>query len=85
MKKLHLYAVISLLSTVTYGQDKIALDHSVYDSWNNITGHKISDNGEWISYEINPGKGDGWLFFHNPVTGKKDSIPRGYGAGRPGT
>lgn len=34
----------------------------------------------WLSYEINPNKGDGWLYIENLETGTKDSIARGYGA-----
>lgn len=38
---------------------KIPLDHSVYDSWKDIRNTIISNDGKWISYEINPQKGDG--------------------------
>jgi len=57
---------------------KIALDHSVYESWNKLEKTKISYNGEWISYELNPQKGDGKLILINPNKGFADTIVRGY-------
>lgn len=59
---------------------KKSLDHSVYTQWKNIESQKITDNGLWLSYEINPAKGDGFLYIYNTETGKKDSIPRGKNA-----
>jgi len=40
----------------------------------------ISNNSEWVTYTINPSKGDGKLFLLNPDTGYKKSIDRGSGA-----
>ena len=61
-------------------QNKIPLDHSVYDSWKDLRNTQISDNGKWVSYEINPQKGDGWLYLVNVTTGVRDSVARGYRA-----
>ena len=57
---------------------KIPLDHTVYESWKRLEKTKISFNGEWISYEINPQKGDGILIIANPDKGFSDTIIRGY-------
>ena len=60
--------------------NKRALEHSDYDGWKNIRNHIISNNGEWLSYEINPQKGDGYLYLYQKSTAKLDSFPRGYKA-----
>ena len=75
MKKLFI-PVLLVITTVAYGQ-KPPLDHSVYDSWKSLSQPIISDNGEWSSFSINPQQGDGWLYFYNNSTGRKDSVPRG--------
>lgn len=67
-------------SLCLFAQNKVPLDHSVYDSWKSLANPIISNNGQWVSYEINPAKGDGWLFIENLETGYKDSISRGYDA-----
>lgn len=40
----------------------------------------ISDNGKYVSYEINPQKGDGWLHLQNPEANRHDSLFRGQSA-----
>ncbi len=71
-----------LLSTITFSQAlvKKPLTHDVYDGWKKLDKPLISDNGIYISYEINPLKGDGWLHLQNPATNKHDSLYRGQGA-----
>jgi len=60
--------------------NKRALQHSDYDGWKNVKGHKISDNGEWVAYEVNPQKGDGYLYLYQQSSAQLDSFPRGYDA-----
>ena len=67
-------------SVYSQNADKIPLDHSVYDSWKELGNTIISNDGIWVSYEIYPQKGDGWLYLVNMETGKQDSVARGYGA-----
>lgn len=81
MKKM-LISLFCLL-TITLSSQEIVkknLDHSVYDSWKNISNTRISDNGEWVSCEINPQLGDGYLHLYNTITGFHDSVARGYAA-----
>jgi len=59
---------------------KIPLDYSVYKKWKKLENPQISNNGEWVSYEINPKKGDGNLYIINVKNGIKDTISRGYNA-----
>jgi dipeptidyl aminopeptidase/acylaminoacyl peptidase len=72
--------IFSLTSFNLFSQDtsKIPLSHDVYNSWKKIEKQKISNDGKWITYGINPQKGDGWLYFYNVDTEKLDSVSRGY-------
>lgn len=72
--------IIISVSCFSQGSNKKPLDHSVYDDWKSITNEIISDDGKWVSYEINPQKGDGWLYLWNATTNKLDSFSRGYKA-----
>lgn len=56
---------------------KVPIDHSVYDDWKILSRQQISQNGQWISYEINPQQGDGQLFLHSLQYNTTDSMPRG--------
>ncbi len=55
---------------------KKPLDASVYTSWKTLKNAAISNDGNWISYEIDPLKGDGWLYIVNPQKNIKDSVAR---------
>ena len=56
-------------------QSKV-MDPSVYDIWNTIENIKISNNGDWVSYELTPGKGDGTLIVYNTRTAEEIKISR---------
>lgn len=79
MRKLSLYiSIICFLFNLSLtAQEKIPLDHSAYDNWKSLSNPKISNDGKWISYEIKPAKGDGWLHIINSETNFHDSIARG--------
>ena len=62
--------------TFVFSQKKI-IDPSVYNDWKKNESQIISNNGQYVAYEINPHKGDGWLFLHQISTGTTDSFPRG--------
>lgn len=59
-----------------YSQKK-QIDYQAYDNWKKLEKQQVSRNGNWISYEINPLKGDGFLYFYNQKLYKLDSIQRG--------
>jgi dipeptidyl aminopeptidase/acylaminoacyl peptidase len=59
---------------------KKELSISDFDSWNRIENQKISNNGNFISYEINPNKGDGKLIVYNVVNRVNDTINYGHSA-----
>ncbi|EOZ92596.1 putative acylaminoacyl-peptidase [Indibacter alkaliphilus LW1] len=67
-----------LFTLVAYGQQKRSLTHDDYDGWESISAEKITKNGDWLGYEINPQDGDGRLevvSHSNPIN--KIIIPRG--------
>ncbi|MEI7421335.1 MAG: prolyl oligopeptidase family serine peptidase [Prolixibacteraceae bacterium] len=79
-KKFFLLAIIAFAAvTVAVSQtpDKKSLTHAVYDSWKELAKPSLSVNGQWVNFEINPQKGDGFLHLQNFKTGKRDSVARG--------
>ncbi|MGL5318058.1 MAG: hypothetical protein ACRC9Q_05125, partial [Bacteroidales bacterium] len=65
MRKKQLLFAFTCFSFALTAQKK-PLDHSVYDSWKQIDKTVISGDGSFVSYEINPQKGDGTLYIQNP-------------------
>lgn len=49
------FAAISVGAAIA---QKKPLDANVYDSWNSISGTKLSNDGNWLSYRIVPQEGD---------------------------
>ena len=74
-----LFILFLVLPAMLAGQKK-ALDHSVYDSWKNLSSAKITDDGNFISYEINPQQGDGMLYLYNRKNAATDLFERGNNA-----
>ena len=81
MKKSVLFLFIVILFSVVISAQKIPLDHDVYDSWKSLSSSSISDDGKWVTYEINPQQGDGWLYICDIQSGRKDSSFCGFRAG----
>ena len=73
-------AIVWLSSTFASAQDKKPLDHSVYDSWESLSGVSVPYNGKYLIYSVNKQEGDGTLFVYNMATGDKMEIPRGKNA-----
>lgn len=61
-------------------QNKKTLSFNDYDSWKSLNSTIISDNGKWVSYQINPQKGDGYLYLYDVENKHLDSIARGAAA-----
>ncbi|MCH5683837.1 hypothetical protein LWM68_05935 [Niabella sp. W65] len=57
MKK-WIFLLFTLAGAATGIAQKKPLDHSVYDSWQSIGKTVISDNGQWIAYNITVQEGD---------------------------
>lgn len=58
------------------GQKK-PLDHSVYDSWQNIGARKISNDGKWIAYSVDAQEGNPNLFLYSVKNKNSKKFPRG--------
>jgi dipeptidyl aminopeptidase/acylaminoacyl peptidase len=74
MKKL-LFFFILLNVSISWGQNKI-IDHKAYPEWKRLEKQQFSQNDSWITYEINPLVGDGYLHRYEIATGKHDSLKR---------
>ena len=76
-----LFLVVALLFPLqtTPAQDagKEAMDHTIYEGWNNLERPLISNNGQWVSYEADPARGDGHLVLYRTGQGKRSSFERG--------
>lgn len=77
--KFQLALFFSLLCSLVFGQKK-TLDHTVYNDWKTLKNSKVSDNGRFVSYEITPHRGDGFLYVFDTQTASLDSFPRGTSA-----
>lgn len=59
-------------------QTKRPLTHADYDRWQGIRAEKISDDGRWVCYQIDPQEGDGMLELKTSDGKKTTRFPRGY-------
>ena len=63
-----------------FGQNKKPIDHTVYDAWRSLGERMISNDGNYVVYNINAQEGDGELVIQHIKTKYKKVIPRGYAA-----
>ncbi len=83
MKKIVLltFAILTIIVSGSLAQsNKKVISSDDYATWKRLSGERISNNGNWVSYEINPAKGDGKLFLQNPGSSYKKSLDRGSSA-----
>ncbi len=58
--KYHIATLLYLMQVVVFAQSpKKSLDHSTYDIWNTIKNVRITNDGKWTTYQLQPGQGDG--------------------------
>ncbi|MBU2018275.1 MAG: hypothetical protein KJ941_01405, partial [Bacteroidetes bacterium] len=74
--KFSLSLLIIALVFTTFSQEKKIIDHTVYNDWKRLEKQQVSKSGKWISYEINPHRGDGYLYLYNTETAVLDSFYR---------
>lgn len=72
------YSLLFSCSFLFIIAQKKPLDHSVYDSWQNIGERKISNDGRWTGYTVEVQEGDSKAYFYDGVSGKTIDFPRGY-------
>ena len=78
MKKIiSLFLGVVFTTTGLYAQKK-PLDHSVYDGWQSVAGTKISDDGKYAVYAVNPQEGDGKLMVTDIKKKITVELARGY-------
>ncbi|PSL06280.1 prolyl oligopeptidase family serine peptidase [Cecembia rubra] len=56
-----LLLVLLIFTGKLEAQQKRSLTHADYDLWETLNGDKISGDGNWVGFEINPQDGDGRL------------------------
>ncbi|MCF8380287.1 MAG: prolyl oligopeptidase family serine peptidase [Bacteroidales bacterium] len=80
MKKFSLLFVLLHIFIFLSAQNKIPLDHSVYEDWKDLKNIQISNNGDYLLFEINPQLGDGNLYIREVNSENEFKIPRAYDA-----
>ena len=65
-----------LISFISRAQEKIPLDHSVYDGWRDITFRALTPDGRHAIYLFTPQEGDATLVFRDLKSGRRDSVTR---------
>jgi len=76
MPKAILIIVLLFITSYSFSQKK-KMDYTTFDIWKTIENPKISNNGQWVTYELKPGKGDPTLMIYNTFTSKTYSFERG--------
>jgi len=64
------------MTSFMYGQKK-PLDHSIYDSWQNIGARKISNDGKWIAYSVDAQEGNPNLSLYSVKNKNSKKFERG--------
>lgn len=78
MKKINFALILILIIPSILSGQKVPLDKNCYDGWKSLASPVLSDDGKWAGYTINPQQGDDWLYLYNAMSGRKDSISRGW-------
>ncbi len=55
------YLILGGTLSQIFSQDKVSLAEGAYFQWKSIEKTSLSDDGQWLVYELNPNKGDGKL------------------------
>lgn len=76
-KKVFTFLLLAVIPLMAFSQKK-PLTHDDYDGWKNLRQQSITDDGEWIKYEINPQEGDGNLYLYNVKSKALDKFERGF-------
>ncbi|WP_215223707.1 S9 family peptidase [Echinicola shivajiensis] len=77
-KRITIVFSLFILSVSAFAQQKRPLTHEDYDHWEAVSSTKISNNGLWVGYEVNPQDGDGrFEVVSHDDPSKVIKIPRG--------
>lgn len=80
MKKTAFVFLLSLSLNFLFSQEKVPLNHTIYEDWNALKAPTISNNGRYICYQVNPLSGDGKLLVKDLKSGSVLQIDRAYKA-----
>ncbi|WP_025864688.1 alpha/beta hydrolase family protein [Prolixibacter bellariivorans] len=81
MKKLFLSMFLVWFAAGVFAQqEKKPLTFDNFNTWKHIRQPQISENGQYLVYELKPGHGDGSLIIKDMASNYIDTIARGYGA-----
>ena len=75
LRILFIAAFLLLIATHAFGQKKV-IDYHAFDEWKTLKNEQVSPSGKYITYEIQPHKGDTYLYWYNTETEKSDSVLR---------
>lgn len=75
-----IFLILLCVPFFVVAQQKVPLNHSVYDSWESIGEKYISNNGTIVVYTINVQEGDGRLVIQKTSGEILQTVPRGYNA-----
>ena len=75
-----IFLVLVLLNILIISAQEKHLSISDFASWNRIENRQISNDGKFVSFEINPQKGDGNLIVYDVAAKHHDTIANGYQA-----
>lgn len=56
------------------------MGHEVFDLWKDIESPQLSNDGQWVAYQVEPGEGDGELKLWHASNQKEYTFPRGHKA-----
>lgn len=73
------FGILMTINSIT-AQEKRSLTPDDLPDWKRLGSAKISNNGKWVSYVVNPHVGDGVLHVKNPDLGIDTTFERGYRA-----
>jgi dipeptidyl aminopeptidase/acylaminoacyl peptidase len=71
--RLSFFLYASFFSLAAIAQKQV-IDHNAYARWNRIDKVKLSNQGAWLTFEVLPMKGDGYLHWQHVPSGAKDSM-----------
>ena len=76
-KRIYLIFIIAVILTQSGLAQKKPLTHDVYDDWKNIDAPHISNDGQYVVYEVNPAQGDGTIYLHDTNQAEPQTFARG--------
>lgn len=74
MKNLFFLFSLTLVS-FAFGQKRV-IDHTAFNDWKSLSDAQLAKTGEFLTYEIKPHRGDGYLYLINTKTQEVDSFYR---------